>query len=95
MILWIQPAQIDQGDSKNKDLGKSYMIQDKVIKILQLIVGVAKYCRQGVNEVSQVQIPYWGHCIWRAWINQRCKSGLDPIDCKSSLQTQVPTVFKG
>ena len=43
MILLTHPAQIDQVDSKNKDLGKSYMIQDKVFKILQLKVGVAKY----------------------------------------------------
>ena len=67
MILLTHPAQIYQADSKNKDLGKSYMIQDKAIKILQFTVGVAKYCvcvcDQGVNEVSQVQIPYWGHCI--------------------------------
>ena len=34
--------------------------------------------------MSQVQIPNLDHCIWRAWINQLCKSGLDPIDCKSS-----------
>ena len=44
MILLTHPAQIYQADSKNKDLGKSYMIQDKAIKILQLTVGVAKYC---------------------------------------------------
>ena len=44
MILLTHPAQIYQVDSKNKDLGKSYMIQDKVFKILQLKVGVAKYC---------------------------------------------------
>ena len=54
MILLTHPAQIDQVDSKNKDLEKSYIIQDMVIKILQLIVGVDKYCMcdQGVNEVS-------------------------------------------
>ena len=45
MILLTHPAQIDQVDSKNKDLGSSYMIKEKVIKILQLIVGVAKFCR--------------------------------------------------
>ena len=36
MILLTHPAQIDQVDSKNKDLGFSYMIKEKVIKILQL-----------------------------------------------------------
>ena len=35
--------------------------------------------------MSQVQIPNSDHCIWRAQINHLCKSGLDPIDCKSSL----------
>ena len=44
MILLSHPAQIDQVDSKNKDLGSSYMIKEKVIKILQLIEGVAKFC---------------------------------------------------
>ena len=34
--------------------------------------------------MSQVQIPNSDHCIWRAWINHLCKSGLDPIDCESS-----------
>ena len=34
--------------------------------------------------MSQVQIPNSDHCIWQAWINHLCKSGLDPIDCKSS-----------
>ena len=29
-------------------------------------------------------ITNWDHCIWRTWINPPCKSGLDPIDCKSS-----------
>ena len=38
MILLTHPAQIDQVD---KDLGKSYMIQEKIIKNLQLIVRVA------------------------------------------------------
>ena len=33
--------------------------------------------------MSQVQIPNSDHCIWRAQINHLCKSGLDPIDCKS------------
>ena len=45
MILLTQPAQIDQVDSKNKDLWSSYMIKETVIKILQLIVGVAKFSR--------------------------------------------------
>ena len=49
MILLTHPAQIEKGepkvDSKNKDLGSSYMIKEKVIKILQFIVGVAKFCR--------------------------------------------------
>ena len=45
MILLTHPAQIDQVDSKNKDLGSFYMIKEKVIKILQLTVGVAKFCR--------------------------------------------------
>ena len=45
MILSTHPAQIDQVDSKNKDLGLSYMIKEKGIKILQLIVRVAKFCR--------------------------------------------------
>ena len=36
--------------------------------------------------MSQVQIPNSDHCIWRARINHLCKSGLDPIDCKSSLR---------
>ena len=40
--------------------------------------------------MSQVQIPNSDHCIWRARINHLCKSGLDPIDCKSSSQ-----FFKG
>ena len=35
--------------------------------------------------MSQVQIPNLDHCIWRARINHLCKSGLDPIDCKSSF----------
>ena len=35
--------------------------------------------------MSQVQIFNWNHCIWRAWINPLCKSGLDPIDFKFSL----------
>ena len=34
--------------------------------------------------MSQVQISNLDHCIWRTWINHLCKSGLDPIDCKSS-----------
>ena len=34
--------------------------------------------------MSQVQIPNSDHYIWRARINHLCKSGLDPIDCKSS-----------
>ena len=44
MIPFTRPAQkIDQVDSKNKDMGKSYMIQEKVIKNLQhLGVGVAQ-----------------------------------------------------
>ena len=79
MILLTHPAQIDQVD---KDLGKSYMIQEKIIKNLQLIVRVA--CTVGCQWGSHVPIPNWGHCIWRAFINQLCKSGLDPIDCKSS-----------
>ena len=33
--------------------------------------------------MSQVQIPNSDHCIWPAWINHLCKSGLDHIDCKS------------
>ena len=37
------------------------------------------------NEMSQVRIPKSDHCIWWAWINHLCKSGLDPINCKSSL----------
>ena len=41
MILLTHPAQIDQVNSKNKDLGPSYMIKEKIIKILQLIMGVA------------------------------------------------------
>ena len=47
MIPFTHPAQkIDQVDSENKYMGKSYMIQEKVIKILLLLgVGVAKYCR--------------------------------------------------
>ena len=35
--------------------------------------------------MSQVQILNSDHCIWRARINHLCKSGLDSIDCKSSL----------
>ena len=35
--------------------------------------------------MPQVQIPNLDHCIWRARINHLCKSGLDPIDCKSSF----------
>ena len=35
--------------------------------------------------MSQVQIHNSDHCIWRARINHLCKSGLDPIDCKSSF----------
>ena len=35
--------------------------------------------------MSQVQIPNSDHCIWRAQINHLCKSGLEPINCKSSL----------
>ena len=44
MIPWTNPAKkIDQVDSKNKDMGYSYMIQEKVIRNLQLLgVGVAK-----------------------------------------------------
>ena len=45
MILLTNPAQIDQVVSKNKDLGLSYMIKEEVIKILQLVVEVAKFCR--------------------------------------------------
>ena len=42
-ILLTHPPQIDKVDTKNKNLGKSYMIQEKVIKILLLLeVGVAK-----------------------------------------------------
>ena len=42
MIPSIHPAQkIDQVDSENKDMGSSYMIQEKVIKNLLLGVGVA------------------------------------------------------
>ena len=36
--------------------------------------------------MSQVQISNSGHCIWWAWINHLCKSGPDPIDCKSSYK---------
>ncbi len=44
MILFTHPAQkIDQVDSENKDMGQSYMIQEKDIKNLLLLgVGVAK-----------------------------------------------------
>ena len=44
MIPFTHPAQkIDQVESENKDMGLSYMIQEKVIKNLQLLaVGVAK-----------------------------------------------------
>ena len=44
MIPFTHPAQkIDQVDSENKDMGQSYMIQEKVIKNLLLLgVGVAK-----------------------------------------------------
>ena len=35
--------------------------------------------------VPFLMITNWDHCIWRTWINPPCKSGLDPIDCKSSL----------
>ena len=44
MIPFTHPAQkIDQVDSENKDMGYSYMFQEKVIKnLLLLAVGVAK-----------------------------------------------------
>ena len=44
MIPFTHPGdQIDQVDSENKDMGKSYMIQEKVIKNLLLLrLGVAK-----------------------------------------------------
>ena len=44
MIPFTHPApKIDQEDSENKDMGWSYMFQEKVIKnILLLAVGVAK-----------------------------------------------------
>ena len=47
MIPFTHPAQkIDQVDSENKDMGQSYMIQQKVIKNLLLLgVGVAKQFR--------------------------------------------------
>ena len=35
-------------------------------------------------SLSQFQISNWDHCFWWAWINPLCKSGLDPVDCKSS-----------
>ena len=31
--------------------------------------------------------------IWHAWINHLCKSGLDPIDCKSSLNHLIQNGF--
>ena len=58
MILLTHPTQINQVNSNNKDLGHSYMIQEKVIKILQLIVGVAKYC-----SVS-MRCPKFKFLIW-------------------------------
>ena len=56
--LLTHPAQIDQVDSKNKDLGSSYMIKEKVIKILQLIVGVAKYCSVSMR-CPKFRFPIW------------------------------------
>ena len=35
--------------------------------------------------MTQVHIPHWDHYIWQTWINHLCKSGLDPINCKSSF----------
>ena len=43
--------------------------------------------------MSQVQIPNLDHCIWRARINHLCKSGLDPIDCKSSFEIFCILIF--
>ena len=43
--------------------------------------------------MSQVQIPNSDHFIWRAWINHLCKSGLDPIDCKSSFQFKTDHII--
>ena len=58
MILLTHPTQINQVNSKNKDLGHSYMIQEKVIKILQLIVGVAKYCSVSMR-CPKFRFPIW------------------------------------
>ena len=43
--------------------------------------------------MSQVQIPSLDHCIWRAQINHLCKSGLDPIDCKSNLFLNLHIIY--
>ena len=40
------------------------MVQEKVIKNLQLLgvgVAISQVVTQGVNEMSQVQIPNWDH----------------------------------
>ena len=44
--------------------------------------------------MSQVQIPNSYHCICRARINHLCKSGLDPIDCKSSYWSLWSELFQ-
>ena len=71
MIILTHPAQIDQVDSKNKDLGSSYMKKKKVIRILQLIVGVAKFCIRVSMRCHKFRFPIL--------------LGLNPIDCKSSF----------
>ena len=64
MIPFTHPAQkIDKVDGENKDMGQSYMIREKVIKNLQLQLG-SNQVVQGVNEMSQVQIPNQDRCIF-------------------------------
>ena len=44
------------------------------------------YCQAWVQIPKPLSQQASDHCIWRARINHLCKSGLDPIDCKSSFE---------